>query len=64
LRKDVSHELVERLTKEAVDIAAKQTRLHAIWPYIFIEMVKDAVLDMTDLDAYIRETGKEFEVAQ
>jgi len=61
LRKAVARETLEKLKTETVAIATKKSLLLKQWPLIFIEMVKDAVVDMSDLNEYIRTEGLKFE---
>lgn len=61
LRKVVARETLEKLKVDTVAIANKKSSLLKQWPVIFIEMVKDAVVDMNDLNQYIRTEGLKFE---
>ena len=63
MRKNVVDELVTKLSKEASMIAEKRARLLAMWPSIFVEMIKDAVMDMWDLETYVKRQQKRFDEA-
>ena len=53
--------LVADLSKQASIIADKQARLHEMWPSIFVDIVKEAVVDMWDLEGYVKKQQKQFD---
>jgi len=54
---------VAKLSQEASKIAQKRARLLELWPNIFVEMVKDAVVEMWDMEAYVKRQQKLFDEA-
>ena len=61
IRRLVARETLDKLKVDTVAIANKKAILLKQWPLIFIEMVKEAVVDMHDLNQYIRTEGGKFE---
>ena len=52
---------MSKLSQEASKIAEKRARLLDHWPNIFVEMVKDAVVEMWDMEAYVKRQQKLFD---
>ncbi|XP_072258403.1 leucine-rich repeat-containing protein 49 isoform X2 [Pyxicephalus adspersus] len=46
---------VEDLVNEATDINLKNESLQKLWPQIFIEMVRDAVIEVRDKNSYMKQ---------
>ncbi|XP_069078464.1 leucine-rich repeat-containing protein 49 isoform X1 [Pleurodeles waltl] len=45
---------VQDLVKEATDISTKNESLQRLWPQMFIELVRDAVIEVRDKDSYMK----------
>ncbi|XP_063170177.1 leucine-rich repeat-containing protein 49-like [Candoia aspera] len=45
---------IQQLVKEAADIHVKYESLQKLWPQMFIELVRDAVIEMHNKDSYRR----------
>uniref|UniRef100_H2YWU8 Leucine-rich repeat-containing protein 49 n=1 Tax=Ciona savignyi TaxID=51511 RepID=H2YWU8_CIOSA len=61
-RADVARDQVFRLKKDVGVIASKQSMLTKLWPEIFVDLVKEAVLDMFNTEDYIKREVKAFEL--
>ncbi|NXU49618.1 LRC49 protein, partial [Turnix velox] len=53
-RKIFCQEYVESLAKEAADINMKNESLQKLWPQMFIELVRDAVIEIRNRSAYMK----------
>uniref|UniRef100_A0A8D2M2M1 Leucine rich repeat containing 49 n=1 Tax=Zonotrichia albicollis TaxID=44394 RepID=A0A8D2M2M1_ZONAL len=53
-RKTFCQTYVENLVKEAADINMKNESLQKLWPQLFIELVRDAVLEIRNKNSYMK----------
>ncbi|XP_060138906.1 leucine-rich repeat-containing protein 49 isoform X6 [Zootoca vivipara] len=53
-RKDFCHSYIQDLVKEAADINMKNESLQKLWPQMFIELVRDAVIEIRNKDSYMK----------
>ncbi|XP_059338070.1 leucine-rich repeat-containing protein 49 isoform X3 [Ammospiza nelsoni] len=53
-RKTFCQAYVENLVKEAADINMKNESLQKLWPQLFIELVRDAVLEIRNKNSYMK----------
>ncbi|KAL8197112.1 UNVERIFIED_CONTAM: Leucine-rich repeat-containing protein 49, partial [Gekko kuhli] len=53
-RKKFCHTYVQDLVKEAADINTKNESLQKLWPQMFIELVRDAVIEIRNKDSYTK----------
>ncbi|XP_053127968.1 leucine-rich repeat-containing protein 49 [Hemicordylus capensis] len=53
-RKKFCHTYIHDLVKEAADINMKNESLQKLWPQLFIELVRDAVIEIRNKDAYMK----------
>ncbi|XP_077174455.1 leucine-rich repeat-containing protein 49 [Paroedura picta] len=53
-RKKICHTYVQDLVKEAAGINTKSESLQKLWPQLFIELVRDAVVEIRSQDAYTK----------
>ncbi|NWI53418.1 LRC49 protein, partial [Calyptomena viridis] len=53
-RKTFCQTYVENLVKEAADINMKNESLQKLWPQMFIELVRDAVIEIRNKNSYMR----------
>ncbi|CAK8673266.1 unnamed protein product [Clavelina lepadiformis] len=61
VRKSVAKDIVTQISAEAQLIVTKQSLLYKLWPTIFVDLVKEAVVDMNDLETYTKQEYKKFE---
>ena len=61
VRKSVAKDIVTQMSAEAQLIVTKQSLLYKLWPTIFVDLVKEAVVDMNDLETYTKQEYKKFE---
>ncbi|XP_068128634.1 leucine-rich repeat-containing protein 49 [Hyperolius riggenbachi] len=54
-KKALCHSYVKDLVNEANDISMKNESLQKLWPQMFIEMVRDAVIDVRDKNSYMKQ---------
>lgn len=45
---------IQDLVKEAADINMKNESLQKLWPQMFIELVRDAVIEIRNKNSYMR----------
>ncbi|XP_068814871.1 leucine-rich repeat-containing protein 49 isoform X1 [Struthio camelus] len=53
-RKTLCQTYVENLVKEAADINMKNESLQKLWPQMFIELVRDAVIEIRNKNSYMK----------
>lgn len=53
-RKTFCQTYVENLVKEAADINMKNESLQKLWPQMFIELVRDAVIEIRNKNSYMK----------
>ncbi|XP_064312625.1 leucine-rich repeat-containing protein 49 isoform X4 [Phalacrocorax carbo] len=53
-RKTFCQTYVEKLVKEAADINMKNESLQKLWPQMFIELVRDAVIEIRNKNSYMK----------
>ncbi|XP_062439453.1 leucine-rich repeat-containing protein 49 isoform X1 [Rhea pennata] len=53
-RKTLCQTYVENLVKEAADINMKNESLQKLWPQMFIELVRDAVIEVRNKNSYMK----------
>ncbi|XP_044294961.1 leucine-rich repeat-containing protein 49 [Varanus komodoensis] len=53
-RKNFCQSYIQGLVKEATDINLKNESLQKLWPQMFIELVKDAVIEIRNKDSYMK----------
>ncbi|KAM9312608.1 leucine-rich repeat-containing protein 49 [Gastrophryne carolinensis] len=53
-KKTFCHTYVKDLVNEATDINVKNESLQKLWPQMFIEMVRDAVIEVRDKNSYMK----------
>ncbi|XP_066491721.1 leucine-rich repeat-containing protein 49 isoform X2 [Tiliqua scincoides] len=53
-RKMFCHTYIQDLVKEASDINMKNESLQKLWPQMFIELVRDAVIEIRNKDSYMK----------
>uniref|UniRef100_A0A6J0SVV5 Leucine-rich repeat-containing protein 49 n=1 Tax=Pogona vitticeps TaxID=103695 RepID=A0A6J0SVV5_9SAUR len=53
-RKNFCQTYIQELVKEAADINMKNESLQKLWPQIFIELVRDAVMEIRNKDSYTK----------
>nr|XP_056721829.1 leucine-rich repeat-containing protein 49 [Euleptes europaea] len=53
-RKRFCHAYVQDLVKDAADIHTKNESLQKLWPQMFIELVRDAVIEIRSKDSYTK----------
>ncbi|XP_054858932.1 leucine-rich repeat-containing protein 49 isoform X2 [Eublepharis macularius] len=53
-RKKFCHGYIQDLVKEAADINMKNESLQKLWPQTFIELVRDAVIEIHSKDSYMK----------
>ncbi|XP_066052247.1 leucine-rich repeat-containing protein 49 isoform X1 [Chamaea fasciata] len=53
-RKSFCQTYVENLVKEAADINMKNESLQKLWPQMFIELVRDAVMEIRNKNSYMK----------
>lgn len=53
-RKDFCQTYIQELMKEAADINMKHEALQKLWPQVFIELVRDAVMDIRNKESYTK----------
>ncbi|XP_064608025.1 leucine-rich repeat-containing protein 49-like isoform X2 [Liolophura sinensis] len=58
---DVAKSYVAEVVKDTLYCDRKNNELRRIWPQLFYEMVKDAVLEMTDIKSYMKKCMEEIE---
>lgn len=51
-RAEVTQQYLRGLLQRASDTNVKGESLHKLWPSMFVEMVRDCVLEMRDRPAY------------
>nr|XP_026691632.1 leucine-rich repeat-containing protein 49 isoform X2 [Ciona intestinalis] len=60
-RAEVARDIVRTLKKDVGVIASKQSMLTKLWPEIFVDLIKEAVLDMYSMEEYVKREVKAFE---
>uniref|UniRef100_A0ACB8E5K7 Leucine-rich repeat-containing protein 49 n=1 Tax=Sphaerodactylus townsendi TaxID=933632 RepID=A0ACB8E5K7_9SAUR len=53
-RRRFSHAYIQDLVKEAAEINTKNESLQKLWPQMFIELVRDAVIEIRNKDSYMK----------
>lgn len=53
-RKTFCQTYVKNLVKEAADIHMKNESLQKLWPQMFIELVRDAVIEIRNKNSYMK----------
>ncbi|KAH0619821.1 hypothetical protein JD844_014141 [Phrynosoma platyrhinos] len=53
-RKNFCQTYIQELVKEATDINVKNESFQKLWPQMFIELVRDAVIDIRNKDSYMK----------
>uniref|UniRef100_A0A8D0GKL2 Leucine rich repeat containing 49 n=1 Tax=Sphenodon punctatus TaxID=8508 RepID=A0A8D0GKL2_SPHPU len=53
-RKKFCHAYIQDLVKEAADINMKNESLQKLWPQMFIELVRDAVIEIRNKNSYMK----------
>ncbi|XP_062998442.1 leucine-rich repeat-containing protein 49 [Elgaria multicarinata webbii] len=53
-RKNFCQTYIQDLVKEATDINMKNESLQKLWPQMFIELVRDAVIEIRNKDSYMK----------
>ncbi|XP_025969158.2 leucine-rich repeat-containing protein 49 isoform X2 [Dromaius novaehollandiae] len=53
-RKTLCQTYIENLVKEAADINMKNESLQKLWPQMFIELVRDAVIEIRNKNSYMK----------
>ncbi|XP_061855417.1 leucine-rich repeat-containing protein 49 isoform X2 [Colius striatus] len=53
-RKTFCQTYIEKLVKEAADINMKNESLQKLWPQMFIELVRDAVIEIRNKNSYMK----------
>lgn len=53
-RRKFCHAYIQDLVKEASDINMKNEAFQKLWPQMFIELVRDAVLEISNKDSYTK----------
>ncbi|KAJ6664357.1 hypothetical protein lerEdw1_008576 [Lerista edwardsae] len=53
-RKKFCYTYIQNLVKEASDINMKNESLQKLWPQMFIELVRDAVIEIRNKDSYMK----------
>uniref|UniRef100_F7AWU8 Leucine-rich repeat-containing protein 49 n=1 Tax=Ciona intestinalis TaxID=7719 RepID=F7AWU8_CIOIN len=53
-RAEVARDIVRTLKKDVGVIASKQSMLTKLWPEIFVDLIKEAVLDMYSMEEYVK----------
>ncbi|XP_018108501.1 leucine-rich repeat-containing protein 49 isoform X2 [Xenopus laevis] len=54
-KKSFCHSYVQDLVNEAADISLKNESLQKLWPQMFIELVRDAVIEVRDKNSYMKQ---------
>ncbi|OCT86997.1 hypothetical protein XELAEV_18020687mg, partial [Xenopus laevis] len=54
-KKTFCHSYVQDLVNEAADISLKNESLQKLWPQMFIELVRDAVIGVRDKNSYMKQ---------
>ncbi|XP_053573520.1 leucine-rich repeat-containing protein 49 isoform X2 [Bombina bombina] len=54
-KKAFCHSYVQGLVNEAADISMKNESLQKLWPQMFIELVRDAVIEVRDKNSYMKQ---------
>ena len=60
-RRQFVRKYVHQLTQEAMQTEQKQSALQRLWPQIVTDMVRTAVLDMSDIDKYRKKCMEDLE---
>nr|XP_060617773.1 leucine-rich repeat-containing protein 49-like [Anolis sagrei ordinatus] len=53
-RKNFCQSYIQEMVKEATDISMKNESFQKLWPQMFIELVRDAVIEIRNKDAYMK----------
>ena len=60
-KRHFSHNYLTEMTKEAIFNDRKRTELMKIWPSLIVDMVKNSLTEMSDMDAYMKRSLDELE---